>query len=1134
MKQLKLDFWKDYFWDHKFDKFDGVKFEDLVAELLVIEYPPVHLDETWKRTEKSWDGKRDFFQLYTENGKELMRWAECKAYQNAITFNILAPTLIMSTLRDTNEVIFFSYSPLNREAVRALQEFAMVNGKRVRVYDDERLEQLIFRHKDHAAFRFSTFFPRFGEDVCGNTNHFPINSSADAYIYQKNVSYHIGTLKKQKLRINELFELRICLSNQTLEEQRVRLEFDMSRNNIYQFLDAEDRSLHIIKEITLQGGEVVSVPFPFKVTGFSKQIHLPLLNIVCGGQHCSCDLGFFLGSWLLETPYFGDMEQFAAFSAATTCCYETVCTVFGPSGAGKSRYLREMQGHRMMIGKKCIWSDAAHTNGKVITWLKQLLSKLYALPLIHVEAYAESDFPDVEARIITDVLYDTDFHLSETQLEHLSAVILKALVDQDVLLIVDNVQDFDDDTIRILNHMISLLAGAPGAHLLLSFNTDLLYKQEIASALLLRLKQLARDDGDHYFLHHIQGLRKCDETLFIRSCFLSRTAVQDDSTLVWQPILKQIADLAEGNPLYLEQLLLHLCENSILKIESGHLYVFDNHSLPRHLASVPTSIQELLDKRWIMLRKSVGSIRAKVEEVLRFLCFFGVLPSEMIQELSLEESAIDVLVEAGFLRHENGLTFYHSLVEKYFRKKYPSLLQREMKQCVQVLDVNGLREEFPGQFYLCLLRYRSSSAKRIDAAIDTLISGKVPAPLNQPYSQALFGVLKRNPRLMTQSTKRILQFFIAYGEQKKRDLPLSEVLKNYSDIYHSYLQQFSDFRQFGEYYFRFAKEYLNALLSEHQNTAAAKLGETLLASISEYTFASSLGLQRAKAMLYNRMHVAYDRLEPSKAGVPDSPHAQELLKKALDISRRINDPDRIIQNEIDFGYVFYLFGGSAQAAAEHWQSAHKIWISNAEAVPLWEGGVYYHKALAHTILHQWKDAESSLEQVFRFHNKTLHNPYFYVKALTLRALLLLISREAFRTVLNAVNEAEDACTESGYIGIFPFCSHIRALAYDLLLGNQTVAADYYEKALTQHINRCEQKYEEERNLNSMLTLALALRRTKGRTRCAAVTQLKSRTAERELTSVLESDDSEWKSICQKPAPRGLLYLEEVGINYPCL
>lgn len=1134
MKQLELSLWKDYFWDHKYDKFDGVKFEDLVAELLAIEYPPVHPDETWKRTEKSWDGKRDFFQLYTKNGQKLVRWAECKAYQNAITFNILAPTLIMSTLRDTNEVVFFSYSPLNREAVRALQEFAMVNCKRVRVYDDERLEQLIFRHKDHAAFRFSTFFPRFREDVRGNANHFPIHFGADVYIYQKNVSYHIESLKKQKLRINELFELRICLSNQTLEEQRVRLEFDMSLNNTYQFLDAEDRHLHIIKEITLQGGEVVSVPFSFKVTGFSKQIHLPLLNIICGGQHRSCDLGFFLGSWLLETPYFGDMEQFATFSAAITCCYETVCTVFGPSGAGKSRYLREMQGHRMMIGKKCIWSDAIHTNGKAITWLKQLLSKLYALPLIHVEAYAESDFPDVEARIITDVLYDINFHLHENQLEHLSAVILKALVDQDVLLIVDNVQDFDDNTIRILNHMISLLAGAPGAHLLLSFNTDLFYKREITSALLLRLKQLARDDGDHYLLQHIQGLRKGDETLFIRSCFLGHTTMSDDSTLAWQPVLKQIADLARGNPLYLEQILLHLCENSILKVESGHLYVFDNHGLPGHLASVPASIQELLDRRWASLRKNAGNIRAKMEEVLRFLCFFCVLPQEVIQELSLEETAIDALVEAGFLRHENGLTFYHSLVEKYFRKKYPSLLQREMKQCLRILNVDGFRDEFPGQFHLCLLRCRSSTAKNIDTAIDTLISGKVPAPLNQSYSQTLLGVLHRSPRLMTQSTERILQFFIAYGEQKKRDSPLSEVLKDYSDIYYNYLQQFPDFRQFGEDYFRFVAEYLNALLSEHQNIAATKLGETLLASISEYTFSSLSGPQRAEAMLCNRMHVAYDRLEPSKVGVPDSPHAQELLKKALDISRRINDPDRIIQNEIDFGYVFYLFGGPAQATVEHWQSAHEIWMSNAEAVPLWEGGVYYHKALAHTILRQWEDAEKSLAQVFRFHNKTLHNPYFYVKAMTLRALLLLISQETFETVLNAVNEAEDACTESGYIGIFPACSHIRALAYDLLLGDQKVAANYYEKALTQHISRCEQKYEEERNLNSMLTLALALRRIKGRTRCAAVTRLKSRIVERKLTSILESDDSEWKSICQNPTPKGLLYLEEVGINYPCL
>lgn len=1132
MKQLKLALWKSYFWNNERDKFDGVKFENLVAQLLALEYPPARPGETWRRTELSWDGKRDFYQRFTENGESLLRWVECKAYQKPITFNILAPTLIMSTLHNTNEVIFFSFSPLNREAVRGLQQFAQVNHKRVRIYDDERLEQLIFRYKNHADFPFSTFFPGADCGILENTRSFPVSYEASAYVYRQNARYRMEELKKLKLRVNELFELRISLANQTLDEQRIILEFDLTQNGLHRFLDAENRGLHIVKEITLQGGEAVSVPFPFKITGFAGQICLPTFFLTCAGQKRSYSPGSFVGSWLLETPYFGDMEQLRDFSEFTMCRYETVCAVFGPSGVGKTRYLREIQGFRLMAGKKCLWTDSVHADGNALVWMKQILSRLYALPLIRIDAYEA--FPDVENRIVADVLYNPDFRLENSSLEQLVSAILHVLKDRDILLIVDNVQDFDSDTAYILNQILNLISDAPGAHLLLSFNTDLLYRQETATALLRRLRHLSRSDQDHYRLCHIKGLREGDDELFIRSCFSAHFSLQNDSALAWRPVLRQIAVSAGRNPLYLEQLLLYLCENSILKAEDGHLYVFDNHSLPEYLASLPASTQELLERRWYLLRKNAVLLRAKMEQVLRFLCFFSELRRNLIQELALDEEAIDLLIETGFLRQETGLMFYHPLIEKYFHKKYASLTKRESALCLKALEDSGLKEEHSGQFYICLLRCRSLSAKRIDAAIDTLISGKVPTSLIQVYGNTLFAALCSKEGIPMGNTQKLLSFYIAYGAQQKRYCSLSEALKGYTAVYENYLTRFPEFRRFGEDYFTFVKEYMNALLTEHHSAAVIKLGETLAGNLSEYTFESPEKAQMAKASLYNRMHIAYDRLEPAMAGVPDSPHANALLLEALNISYQIENPDGIIQNEIDYGNVFYLFGGPARQAAKHWQAAYAVWVKHSTAVPLWGGGVYYHKALAHTVLHQWEEAEQALRQVFRFHNRTLNNPYFYVKALTLHALLLLITGKPFEEVFRAVNEAEDACTESGFKGIFPVCSYIRALAYDHLAGEREIAADYYEKALTQYIDRCEHPREEERNLTALLALALALRKIREHIRCAAVARMKSRTVAEKVLRILDADGSAWQAICEEPPPKGLLYLEEDGINYPCL
>lgn len=1135
MKKLKPEMWKPYFWDHVHNKFDGIKFENLAAQLLTLEYPPTEPEEVWHRTEPTWDGKRDFYQTFFDGEDVMLRWVECKAYQKPIEFNVIAPTLIMSTLRDSNEVIVFSYSRLNREAVKGLQEFATVHHKRVRIYDDEQLEQLIFRYRDHPDFDFDAFFPDADQTPLENGhNASPISYSVDAYVYRQNTSYRMKEFAKVKLKVNELFDFRIFLTNQTLDKQQITLECDMGQDATFRFLDAEGRELHIFRELFLSGGEALSVSFPFKITSYARRIDLPRFRLTCKEWSVSFFPGSFLGSWLLETPHLGDMERLNYISEATMCSCETVCFVFGPSGAGKTRYLRELQDHRLMAGRRCLWSDAVHANGNSLTWLKQILSKLYALPLIRVETYESGAFPEVKAKIVTDILYNREFQINASRLDEISSAILDAMRRQDILLIVDNVQDFDNDTLYLLNHLLNLFLGTPGIHMLLSFNTDLLYHQEPAAALLRRLKQLAQNDDSHVFAQEIKGLREGDDELFIRYCFMQHTTTQSDDALAWRPILRWIANEAGQNPLYLEQLLLYLCENSILGVEEEHLYVLDNYSMHECLSALPESTYELLDLRWILLRKNASLPRSALERVLRFICFFDEIPQSFIQEANLDGDAIDLLTKAGFLRQEIGLTFYHPLVKKCFLKKYARLTRTEAKLCYRALKASNLCKEYPGQFYICLMQSWTPSAEQIDQAIEVLTSGKVPTPLIRMYSDTLFAALNGRQSFPAGSPQQLLQFFIAYGTKMKIELPLVECLELFKNIYDRYLTQFSEFRMFGEAYFHFVTEYLNALLTNHCNAAAAALGELLVKELHEFTFQSPQNARRAKASLYNRMHVAYDRLEPPSARGADAPHAHELLLKALTLSYQDQNIDGIIQNEIDYGYIYYLYGGPATLAAEHWRKAFQTWRKHTQQVLLWEGGVYYHKALAHTILHQWTKADQALQQVFRYHERTLHNPYFYVKALTLHSLLLLITKKPFDEVLHAVNEAEDACTSGGFKGVFPVCSHIRALAYDVLSKDRARASDYYEKALAQYIDRCEHPQEEERCLDMLCTLALRLREIRGRVRCAAAGRLQSRRATHDIFRILEADDTSWQEIRKEPVPKGLLFMESTGINYPCL
>lgn len=141
MRHLTQEHWKSF--QMPDGRFNGVKFEELVATILPKLYPG-----KWRQTQYSWDGKKDFYQ---QSGEE-RRWAECKAYKDPLSINVVSPTLIMALLEDARVILLFSYSRLNKNARWYLSQFASLTKRTIRVYDDETLEHLILTHSDVQKF----------------------------------------------------------------------------------------------------------------------------------------------------------------------------------------------------------------------------------------------------------------------------------------------------------------------------------------------------------------------------------------------------------------------------------------------------------------------------------------------------------------------------------------------------------------------------------------------------------------------------------------------------------------------------------------------------------------------------------------------------------------------------------------------------------------------------------------------------------------------------------------------------------------------------------------------------------------------------------------------------------------------
>ena len=127
-------------------------FEDLVEKLIKAMFP----NETWRRTAESYDGKKDFV-FPAEEYLADQKWVECKNYSSNLSLNIIAPTLIMGAIENIECIFFFSYSPLNDNAIEGLLNYSEREGRKVQIFDGTLLEHLICKY--HTTNGIDEFFP---------------------------------------------------------------------------------------------------------------------------------------------------------------------------------------------------------------------------------------------------------------------------------------------------------------------------------------------------------------------------------------------------------------------------------------------------------------------------------------------------------------------------------------------------------------------------------------------------------------------------------------------------------------------------------------------------------------------------------------------------------------------------------------------------------------------------------------------------------------------------------------------------------------------------------------------------------------------------------------------------------------
>ncbi|MCR0328965.1 ATP-binding protein, partial [[Clostridium] innocuum] len=345
-RKLNENYWNKYRY-YKNDKLirDGIKFEDLIEQLLQFEY-----GKRWKRTRKSHDDNRDFYLI----DKDILKWAECKNYEETIAMSTIAPTLVMAQIYDVSKIIFFSYSKINQRAQTKLYSFAEKTGKSIQIYDADLLDGLIIKHRNLLSPRFKPDNEMIITDSVENlpkTNFYFIKTPVLGSTLDNRDLCNLNKIKK--IQYNVIFEICFVILNNSLIDDyhiTVSLHPDYYENNCYYtIMDVDLKNDNPVYDVHVDSASGIVQRIFLKSNKFKKNLLLPVFRVEIYKNEklnlsYTSEIVKVNNIWIGKTVLIGEQyrhilnkfEENLIGNDSISCLL-----VHGNSGTGKTRLLNE-------------------------------------------------------------------------------------------------------------------------------------------------------------------------------------------------------------------------------------------------------------------------------------------------------------------------------------------------------------------------------------------------------------------------------------------------------------------------------------------------------------------------------------------------------------------------------------------------------------------------------------------------------------------------------------------------------------------------------------------------------------------------------------------------------------------------
>ena len=938
MNILTPKYWKPIFVNKKDNRYDGIEFENLIEVILNRGFAG-----KWERTQITHDGGRDLVRSEID-GEE--KWAECKIRKEKLTTFDISKTLVMAVNNKIKQILVFSYSPLVPSAIMHLSDFANRTNKAILVIDDNNLERLILKHLDESGFK--RFFPSFD-------NVYELQPISDLLI-DRLISNDIGLSRYQFNNYDEDRERHITAitsigkyylyefyftSNLDVKSDIV-IDFSnfyasKSNNNIVDILNLEQylkdngqwKLLPSKKARKQNKNTYTREVLPYEVFNIrlyfqpiDRHDTLPFVTLTYNdNKYSSKPLEIEVRKNIITPEFIGGnliklLDQIEEdHSVAGRSKFYLIA---GSSGVGKSRFVYEVIGKLLKYNYN-IYSISGSTDNRMSNFpyfLIELLTLIFKIPSPYIAgkdvdmvAMFTEDNPDHKVsdtvcKIILQCLRNHLFSHSEIDNEILP-FIHKELTRTKSVLLVDDVQNLDENSIHLLSELIKIINTTSLCSIFYIYNTETLNHTSPAGYLYHTLVSENTIIINDFTIDHVEQ--------FINSTI--RLEGGNPFSMAYKQLYNSIVECIPHRPFYLLQFAFALDQKGIVKWNNNYMYIYDIEKLDYLLNSLSDREISILDIRFehltapyiaaIHLLKHTGSLN-----ITMLRTFFSKIITPVIMQN---------LIKWNFIKEENGrVTFVHSLMEKYVLDKELKIKYYHKKKTMSIFNDN-VRKQYPLANFSLL-----PSVELFDDVVNTMEQNCSTTDRNAFYADCILKFIYIKSDI---SPDRYVCNIdnLAVLSSKNNKLHYIEILRIFYNNLSNYIP-IDEIR--ARKYIEIIREYGSFLTVYNEFDTSIKVLREGIARLDKLNLKEKLH-NELKSRLINRIGVSYKQCR-------NLSKASENIISALHLAEKSDSIVMQALSYIDLGYISYGVKSENDAVLTNWDKAVKLHEeSNAE-----NGGVF--------------------------------------------------------------------------------------------------------------------------------------------------------------------------------------------------